>query len=59
MSVEKLVSCLSMFALALAVVAAARWAGVLAMPADDYQEEFRDIVRVLRRIMPSSSGKLL
>ncbi len=47
MNVEKLVSCLSVFALVLAVVAAARWAGVLAMSADDYQEEFRDVVRVL------------
>lgn len=46
MSVERLVTFLSVISLALALVSAARWAGVLAMP-DVFDEEFRTVTRVL------------
>lgn len=46
LNVERLVFYLSLASLALAGIAAARWAGVLAM-SDVYDEEFREVVRVL------------
>ena len=46
MNVERVVTGLSFVSLALAAIAAARWAGVLPMP-DVWDEEFREVVRVL------------
>ena len=46
MNAERLINYLSLASLGFAVVAVARWAGVLAMP-DVYDEEFREVVRVL------------
>lgn len=49
MTAEKLVTCLSLTALAFAAVAAARWAGVLSIPQAliDTTGDYRSVVRVL------------